>query len=130
LIDSDSPTVPKAAFEQAVRELAREGDRVVLGPSHDGGYYLIGLKRAHAAVFENIAWSTESVCEETVERARDAGLEVVMLPLWYDVDDAATLAILREELIDGRLPEFASVPGYEAAHTKEFLVAMRETAAV
>ena len=130
LIDSDSPTVPKSAFEQAVRELARGGDRVVLGPSQDGGYYLIGLKRAHAEVFENITWSTASVCEETVERARAAGLEVAMLPLWYDVDDAATLAVLREELIDGKVPEFAAMRGYEAPHTTEFLVAMRETATV
>ncbi len=130
LIDSDSPTVPKAAFEQAVAELAREGDRIVLGPSHDGGYYLIGLKRAHAAVFENITWSTSSVCEETVERVRTAGLEVVLLPLWYDVDDGATLAILRDELIDGKTPEFAGIAGYEAPHTKEFLAAMREIVAV
>jgi rSAM/selenodomain-associated transferase 1 len=130
LIDSDSPTVPKAAFEMAVAELARDGDRIVLGPSHDGGYYLIGLKRAHAAVFENITWSTASVCEETIERARESGLEVVLLPLWYDVDDAATLAVLREELIDGKVAEFAGTAGYEAPHTKEFLVAMRETAAV
>jgi rSAM/selenodomain-associated transferase 1 len=126
LIDSDSPTVPKAAFEKAATELAREGDRVVLGPSHDGGYYLIGLKQAHAAVFENITWSTASVCAETIERAHTAGIEVVLLPLWYDVDDAATLAVLREELIDGKAPEFAAMRGYEAPHTKEFLVAMRE----
>ena len=126
LIDSDSPTVPKAAFEEAVVELAREGDRIVLGPSQDGGYYLIGLKRAHAAVFENITWSTASVCAETIERAHTAGIEVVLLPLWYDVDDAATLAILREEMIDGKVPEFAAMPGYRAPYTKEFLVAMRE----
>jgi rSAM/selenodomain-associated transferase 1 len=130
LIDSDSPTVPKAAFEQAVAELAREDDRIVLGPSQDGGYYLIGLKHAHAGVFENITWSTASVCKETVERARAAGLEVVMLPLWYDVDDGATLAVLREEMIDGKLPEFAAMPGYGAPHTKEFLMAMRETVPV
>jgi rSAM/selenodomain-associated transferase 1 len=130
LIDSDSPTVPKAAFEQAVAELAREGDRIVLGPSHDGGYYLIGLKRAHVAVFENITWSTASVCAETIERAHTAGIEVVLLPLWYDVDDGATLAILREELIDGKRPEFAGIAGYKAPHTKEFLVATRETVAV
>jgi rSAM/selenodomain-associated transferase 1 len=130
LIDSDSPTVPAAAFQQAVRELTREGDRIVLGPSHDGGYYLIGLKQAHAKVFENITWSTSSVCEETLERAREAGLEVVMLPLWYDVDDGFTLAMLREELIEGNMPEFAAMSGYGAPHTKQFLATMRETVAV
>jgi rSAM/selenodomain-associated transferase 1 len=128
LIDSDSPTVPKAAFEQAVRELARPGDRIVLGPSHDGGYYLIGLKEPHPEPFERITWSTASVLAETVERAHDAGIEVVLLPLWYDVDDAATLAILTGELLDGETPEFATLAGYAAPQTREFLVNLKVTA--
>ena len=122
LIDSDSPTVPKAAFEAAVAALAREGDRVVIGPSDDGGYYLIGLKQAHAVVFERITWSTASVMAETVERAGEAGIEVVLLPMWYDVDDAATLAILEDELLEAKAPEFATVPGYAARHTRGLLV--------
>jgi rSAM/selenodomain-associated transferase 1 len=130
LIDSDSPTVPKAAFEAAIAELAREGDRVVLGPSHDGGYYLIGLKQAHAAVFERITWSTASVLEETRDRAREAGIEVVLLPLWYDVDDAATLNILSDELLEGKAPEFATVAGYAAPHTRGFLLERRVAASV
>lgn len=130
LIDSDSPTVPKAAFEQAVEELARDGDRIVLGPCNDGGYYLIGLKRAHPAVFRDINWSTETVCYETIERARGEGIELAILPLWYDVDDSATLKVLRKELIGGKLPDFAGIPGSKAPHTKSFLAAMRETASV
>jgi hypothetical protein len=94
LIDSDSPTVPAAAFEQAIAELTRPGDRIVLGPSHDGGYYLIGLKRAHPEPFSNIAWSTSTVFAETVAAVKTAGIEISILPLWYDVDDAATLDIL------------------------------------
>jgi rSAM/selenodomain-associated transferase 1 len=128
LIDSDSPTVPAEAFEAAIAALSCEGDRVVLGPSHDGGYYLIGLKRAHAAVFERIAWSTASVLEETLERAREAGIEVVLLPLWYDVDDAATLAILSDELLEAKNPDFATLAGYAAPHTRGFLL-KREMAA-
>src|SRR5436189_496666 len=50
LIDSDSPTVPAANFEQAVEFLESPGDRIVLGPSDDGGYYLIGLKKPHQHV--------------------------------------------------------------------------------
>ena len=130
LIDSDSPTVPKAAFEQAVAELARPGDRIVLGPSHDGGYYLIGLKQAHPEPFERITWSTASVLEETIERAREAGIEVVLLPLWYDVDDAATLEILTGEVLDGRAPEFAQMTGYDAPNTRGFLVRLNEPARV
>jgi len=122
LIDSDSPTVPRAAYEQAVLELARPGDRMVLGPTADGGYYLIGMKRAHAAVFERISWSTETVFAETCERAREAGIEVVELPLWYDVDDGATLKILEAELLAGMAPGFAAEAGYAAENTRAMLM--------
>jgi hypothetical protein len=121
LIDSDSPTLPQSALVRAVDELQRPGDRVVLGGSDDGGYYLIGLKQAHAVPFERITWSTASVYAETVERVREAGLELVELPVWYDVDDAATLAVLEAELLEGKRPAFAAVDGYAAQATREFL---------
>ena len=121
LIDSDSPTLPTAALEMAVHSLMRGGDRVVVGASEDGGYYLIGMKRAHAEVFEGIAWSTASVYRETVSRVRDAGLELVELPVWYDVDDAASLKVLEEELVEGKRPPFAEMDGYAAEATREFL---------
>jgi rSAM/selenodomain-associated transferase 1 len=123
LIDSDSPTVPPQAYEQALSELGRPGDRIVLGPATDGGYYLIGLKQPHAAVFDRIQWSTEWVYAETCERAREAGIEVVELPLWYDVDDGQTLEILKAELLAGMAPGFAMIPGYPAPRTKQFLLA-------
>lgn len=125
LIDSDSPTLPQSALVRAVDELQRPGDRVVLGGSDDGGYYLIGLKQAHAVPFERITWSTASVYAETVERVREAGLELVELPVWYDVDDGATLAVLERELVDGVRPEFAVVDGYDAVATREFLMRRR-----
>jgi glycosyltransferase A (GT-A) superfamily protein (DUF2064 family) len=123
LIDSDSPTVPRAAYEQATAELARPGDRIVLGPAADGGYYLIGMKKPHAAVFERIHWSTETVAAETRERAREASIELVELPLWYDVDDWPTLEILKAELLAGMAPGFATLPGYPAPFTRDFLLA-------
>lgn len=122
LIDSDSPTMPQEALKQAVRELARPGDRVVLGGSDDGGYYLIGLTKAFAEPFENITWSTASVYAETVAQVRGAGLELVELPVWYDVDDGETLAVLERELMGGERPKFASIDGYDAKATREFLV--------
>ena len=128
LIDSDSPTVPAAAYQQAVQALAQPGDRVVLGPSGDGGYYLIGLKRAHPEPFQRITWSTASVLGETIARCREAGLDVVYLPTWYDVDDAATLHLLNEELLNGTPPLFGeqrATPGYAAPHTKQLLLAMQ-----
>lgn len=121
LIDSDSPTLPHAALQQAVDELGRPGDRIVLGGSHDGGYYLIGLKQPHSAPFERITWSTDAVYAETLERCEEAGLELVALPLWYDVDDGATLRTLAAELLDGVRPPFASVDGYAAEHSQDFL---------
>jgi rSAM/selenodomain-associated transferase 1 len=121
LIDSDSPTVPAIAFEQAVAELARPGDRIVIGPSYDGGYYLIGLKCAHPEPFASITWSTATVFAQTIAAAKVASIETVILPLWYDVDDAATLDILINELLHGTPPFFAAIPGYSAEHTRDFL---------
>jgi rSAM/selenodomain-associated transferase 1 len=125
LIDSDSPTVPAASFEQAVAELQKEGDRIVLGPAVDGGYYLIGLKRAHSELFADIAWSTSSVFSETVAAAKEAGIEVVVLPLWYDVDDRETLELLAAELLGEVPPPFATVAGYCAEHTRAYLRELR-----
>lgn len=80
LIDSDSPTMPQDALVQAVSSLSRPGDRVVLGGSDDGGYYLIGLKHLHQRLFEQIDWSTERVFKQTLERAMEIGLEAELLP--------------------------------------------------
>jgi hypothetical protein len=74
-------------------------DRVVLGPTDDGGYYLIGLKRPHREVFEKIAWSTEHVLEQTIKRTEELDLEVKLLPPGYDIDDAASLRRLCNELL-------------------------------
>lgn len=97
LIDSDSPTVPEKAFAEAVDFLARDEDSVVLGPSDDGGYYLIGLKKLHRRLFDTIDWSTERVLEQTIEAAREIGVPVHLLPTWYDVDDHTTLSRLCHE---------------------------------
>jgi uncharacterized protein len=99
LIDSDSPTVSAANFAQAVELLQRRGDRIVLGPCDDGGYYLIGLKKPHRGLFEEIDWSTERVLAQTRQRAREIGLEVELLPTGYDVDDRASLRKLCDELL-------------------------------
>jgi rSAM/selenodomain-associated transferase 1 len=98
VLNSDSPTLPTAYLVETAAALARPGDRAVLGPSSDGGYYLLGLKTAHRHMFENIAWSTEQVARQTLERAREIGLPVHRLPVWYDVDDVDGLRRLRAEL--------------------------------
>ncbi len=122
LIDSDSPTLPAAALAAAVRALSLPGDRVVLGPSEDGGYYLIGVKKSHRRLFEDITWSTEHVSRETLARAAEINLEVVQLPTWYDVDDAATLRALCDELFAGARGD----GGFHAPQTRAFLAGVIE----
>jgi rSAM/selenodomain-associated transferase 1 len=105
LIGSDSPIVPASTFAEAVKILSGPNDCVVLGPTHDGGYYLIGLKALHRRMFEEIDWSTGSVLEQTLERAAEIELPVDLLPVAYDVDDSDTLCQLCHELMganDGR----------------------------
>jgi rSAM/selenodomain-associated transferase 1 len=122
VLNADSPSLPTALLNETAELLARPGDRAVLGPSSDGGYYLLGLKAAHRRMFEDIAWSTERVAGQTRERAREIGLELHELPLWYDVDDVATLRRLHAELCG---TASAGGPGsqkpYSARHTAALL---------
>ena len=61
LVNGDSPTLPPRLLAQAIEALREPGDRMVLGPASDGGYYLIGLKHPHQQLFTRIAWGTDSV---------------------------------------------------------------------
>jgi len=117
LLNSDSPTLPTALLVEAARALAAPGERAVLGPADDGGYYLLAMKAPHAALFRDIDWSTERVASQTRARAAELGLELVTLPIWYDVDDAASLQALLDEL-DGAGRRGA---GYEAPATARWL---------
>lgn len=121
LVNADSPTLPTSILIEAVEALRRPGDRVVLGPASDGGYYLIGLKRPHRRLFEDITWSTHRVFRQTVERAGSIDLDVVTLPSWYDVDDEASLRSLCDEVLTGRRPPECGRGGYAAPRTKAFL---------
>jgi rSAM/selenodomain-associated transferase 1 len=95
LIGSDLPTLPVAYIQQAIASLTRPQVDVVLGPSEDGGYYLIGLRQPHDALFEDMPWSTAQVFARTRQRAEATGLHVVCLPPWYDIDVPAELERLR-----------------------------------
>ncbi len=101
LVNGDSPTLPPSFLSEAIASLRQQGDRVVLGPAADGGYFLIGLKHPHRHLFTDIAWGTDTVAESTRQRAADIGLSVTELPEWYDIDDAQTLGWLRAELAGG-----------------------------
>src|SRR5436190_12674571 len=99
LINSDSPTATVDAFREATAQLQGADDRIVLGPSDDGGYYLIGIKKMYRRLFQEIDWSTERVFTQTLERAREIGLNVHILPSCFDVDDRAALRRLCDELL-------------------------------
>jgi hypothetical protein len=120
LVNGDSPTLPTHLLVQAVESLREPGDRMVLGPASDGGYYLIGLKHPHKHLFTQIAWGTESVARSTCERAAEIGLATTLLSEWYDVDDIETLRWLQEELA-GRSTRFRD--GGFAAASRAFLKA-------
>ena len=113
IVNADSPTLPASILRAAI-EATRGRDAVVLSPALDGGYTLIGLSRMHERLFVDIPWSTAQVHERTVARAAEIGLPVVTVPGWYDVDDAASLALLLSEL-DGRPPALAQ-GGLRGAH--------------
>ncbi len=98
VLSSDIPTLPTRVLETAVTALLSGNHRrVVLGACDDGGYYLLGMRSPHARLFADIAWSTGSVAATTRTRAAELGLDLVELPPWYDIDDAAALERLVQE---------------------------------
>ena len=116
VLNSDSPTLPTACLAEAARSLAGGCD-IVLGPADDGGYYLLGMRAAHAELYSNIAWSTEHVMVQSRAAARSAGLAVHELPIWYDVDDRAAL--------DRLVTDLDSAAGYAALATAARIAALK-----
>src|SRR5262249_19569624 len=98
LVNGDSPTLPSRLLVQAIESLRESGDRMVLGPASDGGYYLIGLKHPHRHLLTGIAWGTETVACSPCERANEIGLAKNLLPEWYELDDVKRLRWLEDEL--------------------------------
>jgi uncharacterized protein len=111
VMDSDSPTLPADYIAQAFRALDGAAD-VVLGPCDDGGYYLIGLKRPQPRLLRDVQMSTPYVVRDTLTLAERLGLQVALLPPWYDVDTVGELERLRAELRD--------LPAAQARWTRSF----------
>lgn len=95
-LNADGPSLPVAYIQQAVIQLAAQD--VVLGPNDDGGYYLIGLKKPAPGLFSGISWSTPQVLAQTLLQAGELGLQVGLLPAWFDVDTAEDLQRLVADL--------------------------------
>jgi rSAM/selenodomain-associated transferase 1 len=117
IMNSDGPTLPVDYLTAAFEALAGEAD-VVLGPSDDGGYYLIGLKRPAPRLLREVRMSTPTVTADTLALAKEEGLRVELLPTWYDVDDAEALTRLGIEL--------AQISPNVARHTRSFFTLNQE----
>lgn len=101
VLGADAPTVPVTFLRRAIRLVLHPRIDVVVGPAEDGGYYLIGMRAVHRALFESIPWSTARVFAETVRRAEAARLRVARLPRWYDIDTPRDLRRLTTSLARG-----------------------------
>jgi hypothetical protein len=102
VVGGDTPHLPPALLAEAFGRLAAPvGVDAVLGPSEDGGYYLVGLKSPRPELFRDIPWSTEAVLSETLTRAADSRIAAALLPRWYDIDTPGDVARLRTDLARG-----------------------------
>jgi rSAM/selenodomain-associated transferase 1 len=94
--NSDSPHLPRSVLEDAFETLAAHD--VVVGPTHDGGYYLVGAKASYPTLFEGDGMGTSSALERLLSRARALKLSVGFAAPFYDIDVADDLTRLAEEL--------------------------------
>ncbi len=86
LIGSDLPALPLDFLENAFDMLQGPGKRVVLGPSRDGGYYLVGMNRPLPQIFQRMSWSHSNVLDETVKKLASLGIRPKILSTWFDID--------------------------------------------
>lgn len=99
VVGTDHPTLPTAFFEAAFDALT-EPLSISLGPSDDGGYYLLGLNDYFPSLFQGMTYSHADVFEQTLERATATGAGVTVLPTWYDVDTPDALRRLAHDLAE------------------------------
>jgi len=86
IVDSDTPDLPRSIVEQSFQLLGSDDVDAVFGPCHDGGYYLVGMRQPHPELFQNISWSTGTVLQETLGRAKKMDLKTKLLARWNDLD--------------------------------------------
>ncbi len=98
LIGSDLPPVPLEIFTRAFALLANSEPRVVLGPSRDGGYYLLGCNQPVPDIFTGMTWSHSEVLGQTISRLSHLAIETRILPPWFDIDTVDDLHYFRAKL--------------------------------
>ncbi|MEM6532090.1 MAG: TIGR04282 family arsenosugar biosynthesis glycosyltransferase [Myxococcota bacterium] len=98
-LGADTPGLPQKLMLEAVHSL--QSNDAVLGPSHDGGFYLIGMRRCPPGVFSELPWSAANTCDATSERLMSYGLTLARSSPWFDIDTAEDLHRLRDLLERG-----------------------------
>jgi uncharacterized protein len=95
LIGGDLPPLPLRYFAEAYAFLATSNQRVVLGPSRDGGYYLVGCNQPTPQIFQGMRWSHSAVLAQTQDKLASLKIDYHLLPTWFDIDTPADLRYLR-----------------------------------
>ena len=119
VIGTDLPGLPAARLDQA-HDALRTADAVV-GPTDDGGFYLLGLRRCPVGLLDDVPWSAPDTRARTVERLSQHGLTTTVTDPWFDVDEADDLARLKRLVHDGAIvaPETARILARQDAQADE-----------
>jgi len=108
IIGTDSPTLPLSYIRDAFDALKEVP--VTIGPTFDGGYYLIGLSEQNAAIFDGVDWSTSRVFSQTLTKIQAINKQLYVLPPWYDVDTSDNLEFLRSHILAMKMSGNEDIP--------------------
>ena len=107
-IAPDSPDITQDYLSRELR--MTDTHDVVIGPSTDGGYYLLAMRGMRSTVFSDVSWGTEDIFKQVVENAYSLGSSLHVLPVWYDVDNLFQMKFMTDHLaafrISGQLPSY------------------------
>ncbi|MDQ3219386.1 MAG: TIGR04282 family arsenosugar biosynthesis glycosyltransferase [Acidobacteriota bacterium] len=130
VIGTDSPTLPPKYLAQALNHLQSHEDGVAIGPTDDGGFYLIGVSRPREGMFDGVTWSSDKTCERTVANIKNiVDVDLLVLPRWYDVDEPEDLARLIAEIDSDETARdrARTTSHWITANQKTFVSALRES---
>ena len=115
IVGTDHPTLPLSFIRQSFEGLELP-QSVCIGPSEDGGFYLLGMNDFYPQLFEGMTYSHGSVFSDTLARLEQTDARLTVLPQWYDVDTPGTLERMIQDLEDGAV---------DAPHTRETLESLQ-----
>jgi len=130
VIGTDSPTLPPEYVAQAFGHLQSHEDGAAIGPTDDGGFYLIGVSRPREGIFDGVTWSSDKTCEQTVANIKNIGdVDLLVLSRWYDVDEPADLVRMIAEIDsdEAARDRARTTSRWITANQKTFVSAFRES---